>query len=238
MSRCRQDWTSLWRRSCRSRSTSRAVKELNEEVRTRQPLPRHPTPFTAAPGSPTPTSFSARWWSHSTADGSRAGGVLPLRSWLLGQAEPYKHQRASAAVCLGNPVALPPSDRPALTPPCPISTGRHLPLPCAQLARRHRPGRRPRAVRPLLPRPADRSRPGPQVRKDRPSGRQHPSGLSGGARNRPVHHGARIGCTPGTVSYHLSALHRASLVTKVRDGRYVLYQRTAHAAGLLEEAST
>ncbi|MGQ4388816.1 helix-turn-helix domain-containing protein [Streptomyces sp. SAS_270] len=47
---------------------------------------------------------------------------------------------------------------------------------------------------------------------------------------------ARIGCTPGTVSYHLSALHRARLVTKVRDGRYVLYQRTAHAAGLLEEA--
>lgn len=47
---------------------------------------------------------------------------------------------------------------------------------------------------------------------------------------------ARTGCTPGTVSYHLSALHRARLVTKVRDGRYVLYQRTAHAAGLLEEA--
>ncbi|WAU82039.1 helix-turn-helix domain-containing protein [Streptomyces sp. Qhu-G9] len=47
---------------------------------------------------------------------------------------------------------------------------------------------------------------------------------------------SRIGCTPGTVSYHLSALHRARLVTKVRDGRYVLYQRTAHAAGLLEEA--
>lgn len=47
---------------------------------------------------------------------------------------------------------------------------------------------------------------------------------------------ARTGCTPGTVSYHLGALHRARLVTKVRDGRYVLYQRTAHAAGLLEEA--
>ncbi|WP_189554459.1 DUF5937 family protein [Streptomyces lavendofoliae] len=46
----------------------------------------------------------------------------------------------------------------------------------------------------------------------------------------------RTGYTPGTVSYHLSALHRARLVTKVRDGRYVLYQRTAHAAGLLEEA--
>ncbi|GAA3122179.1 ArsR family transcriptional regulator [Streptomyces rectiviolaceus] len=47
---------------------------------------------------------------------------------------------------------------------------------------------------------------------------------------------ARTGYTPGTVSYHLSALHRARLVTKARDGRYVLYQRTAHAAGLLEEA--
>ncbi|MEV7192214.1 helix-turn-helix domain-containing protein [Streptomyces sp. NPDC093510] len=46
----------------------------------------------------------------------------------------------------------------------------------------------------------------------------------------------RIGCTPGTVSYHLSALHRARLVTKVRDGRYVLYRRTAHAADLLQEA--
>ncbi|WP_107055009.1 ArsR/SmtB family transcription factor [Streptomyces aureocirculatus] len=47
---------------------------------------------------------------------------------------------------------------------------------------------------------------------------------------------ARIGCAPGNVSYHLSALHRARLVTKVRDGRYVLYQRTTHAAVLLEEA--
>ncbi|MFD4634022.1 winged helix-turn-helix domain-containing protein [Streptomyces sp. NPDC058284] len=46
----------------------------------------------------------------------------------------------------------------------------------------------------------------------------------------------RTGYTLGTVSYHLSALHRARLVTKVRDGRHVLYQRTAHAAGLLEEA--
>jgi DNA-binding transcriptional ArsR family regulator len=46
----------------------------------------------------------------------------------------------------------------------------------------------------------------------------------------------RIGYTPGTVSYHLGALHRAGLVTKVRAGRHVLYQRTAHAAGLLEEA--
>ncbi|WP_436500454.1 DUF5937 family protein [Actinokineospora sp. HUAS TT18] len=46
----------------------------------------------------------------------------------------------------------------------------------------------------------------------------------------------RSGYTPGTVSYHLGALHRARLVTKVRDGRYVLYQRTADAAGLLEDA--
>ncbi|WP_103352274.1 helix-turn-helix transcriptional regulator [Amycolatopsis sp. CA-128772] len=45
-----------------------------------------------------------------------------------------------------------------------------------------------------------------------------------------------VGYAPGTVSYHLSALHRAHLVTKVRDGRYVLYRRTAHAAGLLEDA--
>ncbi|MCC8245492.1 helix-turn-helix domain-containing protein [Saccharothrix luteola] len=45
----------------------------------------------------------------------------------------------------------------------------------------------------------------------------------------------RMGYTPGTVSYHLNALHRARLVTKVRDGRYVLYQRTEHAARLLEE---
>ncbi|MBM7167347.1 helix-turn-helix transcriptional regulator [Streptomyces sp. G44] len=47
---------------------------------------------------------------------------------------------------------------------------------------------------------------------------------------------ARTGYAPGTVSYHLGALHRARLVTKVRDGRHVLYQRTAHAARLLEEA--
>ncbi|WNV87344.1 helix-turn-helix domain-containing protein [Umezawaea sp. Da 62-37] len=46
----------------------------------------------------------------------------------------------------------------------------------------------------------------------------------------------RIGYTPGTISYHLGALHRAGLVTKVRAGRYVLYQRTAQVAGLLDEA--
>ncbi|MEU4804496.1 helix-turn-helix domain-containing protein [Actinosynnema sp. NPDC023587] len=45
----------------------------------------------------------------------------------------------------------------------------------------------------------------------------------------------RTGYAPSTVSYHLSALHRARLVTKVRAGRYVMYQRTAHATGLLEE---
>ncbi|MEV7092277.1 helix-turn-helix domain-containing protein [Amycolatopsis sp. NPDC051045] len=44
----------------------------------------------------------------------------------------------------------------------------------------------------------------------------------------------RTGYAPGTVSYHLSALHRAGLVSKVRDGRYVLYQRTARAVVLLE----
>ncbi|MEU0793545.1 DUF5937 family protein [Amycolatopsis sp. NPDC005961] len=46
----------------------------------------------------------------------------------------------------------------------------------------------------------------------------------------------RIGYTAGTVSYHLGALHRAGLVSKVRDGRFVLYQQTAQAVVLLEEA--
>ena len=46
----------------------------------------------------------------------------------------------------------------------------------------------------------------------------------------------RIGYTPGTISYHLSALHRAGLVSKVRDGRYVLYQRTAQAMVLMDQA--
>lgn len=47
---------------------------------------------------------------------------------------------------------------------------------------------------------------------------------------------ARAGYAPGTVSYHLTALHRAGLVSKVRDGRYVLYRRTPQAAVLLEGA--
>jgi DNA-binding transcriptional ArsR family regulator len=46
----------------------------------------------------------------------------------------------------------------------------------------------------------------------------------------------RAGYAPGTVSYHLGALHRAGLVSKVRDGRYVLYQRTPQAMVLLEGA--
>ncbi|MEJ2858578.1 MULTISPECIES: ArsR/SmtB family transcription factor [unclassified Saccharothrix] len=46
----------------------------------------------------------------------------------------------------------------------------------------------------------------------------------------------RTGYSPATISYHLTALHRAHLVTRVRAGRYVLYERTAHAAGLLDEA--
>lgn len=46
----------------------------------------------------------------------------------------------------------------------------------------------------------------------------------------------RIGYTAGTVSYHLSALHRAGLVSKARDGRYVLYQRTSQAVVLMEDA--
>ena len=43
----------------------------------------------------------------------------------------------------------------------------------------------------------------------------------------------RHGYTPATISYHLHALHRAKLVTKHRDGRFVLYTRTEHAATLL-----
>ncbi len=46
----------------------------------------------------------------------------------------------------------------------------------------------------------------------------------------------RTGYAAGTVSYHLGALHRAGLVSRVRDGRYVLYQRTAQAVVLLEGA--
>ncbi|WP_367138061.1 winged helix-turn-helix domain-containing protein [Saccharothrix sp. HUAS TT1] len=47
---------------------------------------------------------------------------------------------------------------------------------------------------------------------------------------------ARVGYAPSTVSYHLGAPHRARLVTKVGAGRYVVYQRTAQAAHLPEEA--
>lgn len=47
---------------------------------------------------------------------------------------------------------------------------------------------------------------------------------------------ARTGYAPATVSYHLGALHRAGLVSKARDGRFVLYQRTAQAVVLLEGA--
>ena len=43
----------------------------------------------------------------------------------------------------------------------------------------------------------------------------------------------RHGYTPATISYHLHALHRAKLVTKHRDGRFVLYTRTEHATTLL-----
>lgn len=48
-----------------------------------------------------------------------------------------------------------------------------------------------------------------------------------------THLAARHGYTPATISYHLHALHRAKLVTKHRDGRFVLYTRTEHAATLL-----
>ncbi|MFI9452565.1 DUF5937 family protein [Amycolatopsis sp. NPDC052450] len=43
----------------------------------------------------------------------------------------------------------------------------------------------------------------------------------------------RTGYTAGTVSYHLKALHRAGLVSKFRDGHYVLYQQTPQAVILL-----
>lgn len=39
-----------------------------------------------------------------------------------------------------------------------------------------------------------------------------------------------------TVSYHLSALHRAGLVNRHRDGRHVLYRRTQRADLLIENA--
>lgn len=45
----------------------------------------------------------------------------------------------------------------------------------------------------------------------------------------------RLGYTPGTISYHLSAMHRAGLVTKTRDGRFVLYRRTSRARALLPD---
>ncbi|MDX8030432.1 helix-turn-helix domain-containing protein [Lentzea sp. BCCO 10_0856] len=45
----------------------------------------------------------------------------------------------------------------------------------------------------------------------------------------------RLGYTPGTISYHLSAMHRVGLVTKHRDGRYVLYKRTPQSCALLPD---
>ncbi|NGY64903.1 helix-turn-helix transcriptional regulator [Lentzea sp. NEAU-D13] len=45
----------------------------------------------------------------------------------------------------------------------------------------------------------------------------------------------RLGYTPGTISYHLSAMHRVGLVTKRRDGRHVLYKRTPQALVLLPD---
>ena len=48
----------------------------------------------------------------------------------------------------------------------------------------------------------------------------------------------RLGYTPGTISYHLSAMHRIGLVTKRREGRHVLYQRTSQALALLADQET
>ncbi|MFC0105654.1 winged helix-turn-helix domain-containing protein [Kibdelosporangium aridum] len=46
----------------------------------------------------------------------------------------------------------------------------------------------------------------------------------------------RLGYTAGTISYHLGAMHRVGLVTKVRDRRYVLYKRTPRAHALVDQA--
>jgi DNA-binding transcriptional ArsR family regulator len=45
---------------------------------------------------------------------------------------------------------------------------------------------------------------------------------------------ARHRVSASTVSYHLAALHRANLVSKHRDGRHVLYQRTQRADLLVD----
>ncbi|MEV6873202.1 DUF5937 family protein [Amycolatopsis sp. NPDC051128] len=45
----------------------------------------------------------------------------------------------------------------------------------------------------------------------------------------------RLGYAPGTISYHLGAMHRVGLVTKRREGRQVLYTRTSQAQALLSE---
>ncbi|MEV7523584.1 winged helix-turn-helix domain-containing protein [Streptomyces sp. NPDC091371] len=46
---------------------------------------------------------------------------------------------------------------------------------------------------------------------------------------------ARHFLTPATVSYHLGVLRRSGLVSAVRDGRYVLYRRTAQGTRLTTE---
>ncbi|MBT2511345.1 winged helix-turn-helix transcriptional regulator, partial [Streptomyces sp. ISL-98] len=43
---------------------------------------------------------------------------------------------------------------------------------------------------------------------------------------------ARHYLSPATVSYHLGVLRRSGLVTPIRDGRYVLYRRTAQGTHL------
>lgn len=48
----------------------------------------------------------------------------------------------------------------------------------------------------------------------------------------------RHSVSASTVSYHLSALHRAKLVIKHREGRHVLYQRTPRADTLIETPVT
>ncbi|MEH0936156.1 ArsR/SmtB family transcription factor [Micromonospora psammae] len=48
----------------------------------------------------------------------------------------------------------------------------------------------------------------------------------------------RHGVAASTVSYHLGALHRARLVSRHRDGRHVLYQRTTRGTTLADTAGS
>ncbi|MFF4084571.1 ArsR/SmtB family transcription factor [Streptomyces sp. NPDC001777] len=47
----------------------------------------------------------------------------------------------------------------------------------------------------------------------------------------------RFGVTPSVVSPHLGVLHPPGLVTRIRDGRHVLYRRSALGARLRSTAA-